>query len=246
MSDENKIQMLTPLFRLSFPKLLKAEPFLDPKTKKPKGDPKFTMSGIFEPDALKKFVMSDGADGKMEVDIVEVCKKLASDTWNEGKPLTPDRLKELFPKQANGKSYWPIQKGDNLVALEASKKKPKEMGHLVGMFNISMQGGAEYPPRLSFREAGNPKPVYLDRDVPADVKKINSLFTAGNWCKAEVNLRAIEVNSNKYITFYLNHVQFKKVGEKIGGGNSLMDRFDGADGGEGDADLGEEGFSDDI
>ena len=89
---------------------------------------------------------------------------------------------------------------------------------------------------------------YSYRDL-LELKIIKKLFLPGNYAMLELSIVPNEVNGKCYLTFYVNHVRFKKVGDRIGGGNSMMDRFDGIDGGEGDVDptAGDDDFgADDI
>ena len=227
---ELKANLITPLFRLSYPKLDVPVPYME--NGKQKGDPAFSMQMIFEQDALTKFKRAS-EDGSFEdVSVKKVCMELVEGKWPGQKP------EEVFPKNNKGKSQWPLKNGDKLIELENKKDKPKKLDHLAGMIMIPAKCNQDYPPKLSYKEAG--KLIKLDRDIPSDMKIIKRLFSGGNYCIAELNIIPLEVNGNNYLTFYVNHVQFRKEGEAIGG-SSLMDRFDGIDGGEADIDPTDDG-----
>lgn len=234
--EDAKISILTPNFRMSYPKLDKPVPFM--RNGKPQGDPKFSLQMIFQPEDMGKFKMVGDGDEIVDVDISKVCKDLAMKRW-------PGReLPDLFPKKSNGLTNWPIKKGDTLVQLEGNKAKPKNVDHLEGMYVITATGSAKYPPQLRYRDKG--QIVTLDRESEADMKIVKKLFGVGGYyASAEISLMAHEVDDKCYVTFYLNKVMFKKEGERLGG-QSLMDRFDGLDGGESDVDptAGDNDFGD--
>jgi hypothetical protein len=227
MSDKQvKASLLTPMFRMSYAHLLEPRQFIG-KNGKPQGDPSFSMNAILNADDLKKFRMIDENDQLKDVDITQVCKDLAAEKW------PGQALGELFPKKPNGTSDWPIKKGDTIIALEAKKSKPKDVSFLAGMFQIPMKGNTTYPPQLRYRENG--ETVVLDRENEAHKKVIKKLFDSGNYATAEISVMAQETPQGNFITFYLNKVMFKKEGKRLGG-QSLMDRFDGIDGGSDDFD----------
>jgi hypothetical protein len=213
---------------MSFPKLLTPEVYKDKATGKLNGEPKYSLRMILDPADTKKFKQE--VDGKFaDVDVVEVCKRLAALQWPN---LT---LPEIFPKLPNGMSAWPIQMGDKIMEVNAKKAKPSKMDYLAGKVQISATASEKVPPRLSYYDTVAGKRITLDRENPDDVKKIKKLFDGGNYAFCEVSIVPVEVSQKCYLTFYVNHVAFKKEGEKFGG-QSLMDRFDGIDGGEGDFD----------
>ena len=234
-ANEVKISLLTPTFRMSYPNLLTARQYV--RNGKPQGDPNFSVNMIFDAESLKKFRMVDENDKLVDVDITQVCKDMAAKKWKG------TELSELFPKKPNGTTDWPIKKGDNLIALEAKKTKPKNLDFLAGMYQIPAKGSVKYPPQLRYRENG--EVITLDRDNEAHVKIIKKLFDGGSSASAEVSVLAQQTPQGNFSTFYLNKVMFKKEGKRLGG-QSLMDRFDGIDGGESDVDptAGDEDFGD--
>jgi hypothetical protein len=226
MADEAKISILTPNFRMSFPNLEKPRQF--ERNGKPQGEPKYSVEMIFAAEDMGKFKTLNASDELVDVDIVKVCKELAAKKW-PGRELT-----ELFPKKSNGTTNWPVRKGDTLIALREAQGKGRNLDHYAGMFVINATGSAKYPPQLRCRRDG--QVITLDRDNPEDVKTIKKLFgNGGNYASAEVSLVAQEVDDKYYVSFYLNKLMFKKEGKRLGG-ESLMDRFGGLDGGESDFD----------
>lgn len=237
MSEDIRAQVMSPIVRIGRSSLDIARVFKDPVTKKENGEPKFSLSMIV--DDVSKF--NRDVDGTLAaVNVTELCKELAAQKWPN---LT---IQEMFPKKPNGDRDWPIKKGDEIIALNAKKPKPAKLDHLKDKVQIGASAKAEYPPRLSYIDPMTKKPVDLDRDNPEDMKKIKKLFLPGNYVKTELSIVPNEVNGKCYVTFYLNHVRFMKEGERInGGGSSMMDRFDGIDGGEGNFDpTADEDFGD--
>ncbi len=53
---------------------------------------------------------------------------------------------------------------------------------------------------------------------------------------AELSAVAGDAGGNKYVTLYMNSIIFIRHDTKFGGGNSLMDRFEGVKGGASDYD----------
>lgn len=239
MSEDIRAQLLSPLIRFSRVTLDKPRVYKDPETGKENGEPKFGLGMLFTPEDLKKFRQEQ--DGKLvEVDVKAIGMELCKQKWPE---LT---LQEMFPKKPTGDSDWPIKDGNKQIELNAKKKKPKKLDFLAGMFQIGTSASHKYPPLLQFNDPtqGN-KRVTLDREIDADMKQIKKLFVPGNYGICEVSIVPNEVNGKCYLSFYLNRVLFKKTGERIGGGSSLMDRFEGIDGGEGDFDPnGDDDFGD--
>lgn len=239
MSEDIRAQLISPLVRISRVQLLEAKPYKDPKTGK-QSEPKFGLAMIIEPDDLKHFKQE--VDGKLvDVDVSALSKELVKKKWPELE------IGEMFPKKPNGDRDWPIKKGDEIIAIAAKSDKKSKLDFLAGKYQIGTSASQKMPPRLSYKDPVESKVITLDRDNPDDVKKIKKLFNSGNYGICEVSLVPNEVNGKCYLTFYLNHVRFKKEGERIGG-TSMMDRFDGIDGGEGDLDPtdGADDFGDGI
>lgn len=225
--------LITPVFRLSYPNLV--EPRAYQENGKPKGDPKFSLEALIEPDDLENFKIHDETtDGLVPADIRKIAVQVAKETWGSD-----------FNVKAEFAGKWPIKKGDD----EADKKeaKGKDGDPYRGKYVINAKANEEFPPRLYYRADGKRKQIA--RGMDSDEARAKQLFAAGNYCVAEVTCKAGESPQGKYITFYVNSVLYVKEGERIGG-NSLMDRFDGIEGGISDYDptegMAEETLDDEI
>jgi hypothetical protein len=220
MSNSTRV-LITPVFRMSYPNLLKARPFM--RNGKPAGEPKFSVGGIFDPEDMGKFKTFDEGTGKfIDVSLPVVLVELAKAKWPGINVKEAVAAKELD---------WPIKNGDQLAQKAEAKKKSAD--HFVGKSIIQLSSSGEYPPNLYMRENGKRK--QLARGLDADEKRAASLFVAGSYAYAEVNIKPQETPQGRFITFYLNSVSFSKPGERIGG-QSMMDRFDGVEGGASDHD----------
>lgn len=214
--------LLTPTFRLYYPSLL--EPRSYQKKGQAKGAPKYSLSMIFEPDALKKFKIADDDGELVDVNIRDVLKELAVEGW-------PD-IDDIPAAIKHGGIKWPIRKGEIVAKKKDGTTKHAE--HLDGNFVINAASSEQYPPSL--KAYVEDKQINLTRGLTADDTKIKNLFAGGNYAFAEVNVKPTEVDENKFLTFYLNAICFTKPGERIGGGGSLMDKYQGTHGGEADVD----------
>lgn len=226
---EAKAQLITPMFRMGYTaQLITPKAYIPPGQTKPQGAPKHQLPMIFTEEAMGKF-RQPAEDGSLEeVNVRDVCKSLVKIKWPGVDPKT------LFTNQKGVvMANWPIKTGDKLIEANAKKDKPRKLDHLAGCYQITASSNEDKPPKLSYIEAG--KRVYLSRDNPADMKVINRLFLSGYYAIAELSLLAQETPMGNFVTFYLNHVQFRKEGERIGGGG-LMERFEGVLGGEADLD----------
>ena len=223
--SKNTRNALTPLFRMSFPNLLEAKAFM--RDGKPQGEPTFNLTGIFDIPDLKKFRVADpeNPDTLVESDINLVVAQIAKAEW-------PD----LEIKTAMAPT-WPIKDGDLYAKRQEAKKKNGDA--YKGKKLISMKASLEYPPTLYAVIDG--KKVTLNRAFEKDMQLAKGLFQGGHYAMAEVNLSPSTmkkgVNNETgqdiieyYVTFFLNGIRFVKQGEKFGG-QSLMNRFDGVDGG---------------
>lgn len=215
--------LLTPEFRMSWPALLKAVPFQN----KPNSE-EFSVLGIFDPDNLAFF----RDENKQDRDIRRVMADLAQEEW-------PD-IKNVNEEVKARKLYWPVVDGDQKAAELEARSKNGDV--YKGKRLMRLKAKAERPPELRFVVDGRYK--VLDRMDDADVSKINSLFVAGNYAFAEINVRPTQTPQGRYMTLYLNKICFLRTGERIGGGPSLMDEDD-VRGGTSDYDP-TQGMSDDI
>lgn len=230
MSNENRIQLITPLVRLSFPKLLKPEPYMEGG--KPKGEPKFSTQMIIDVADEAKFKRATADDKFEDVSIKKICADLAKAEW-------PDMtLEQCFPRKPKGGTDWPIKIGNKMIEAndKLEGKAKKKLDYLKDKLQISVSASEKYPPGLFYTDPVSKERVQLDRDNPEHVKIIKKLFDqGGNYVICEVSVVAQTYSDKCYVTFYLNNVFFRKQGERMGG-QSLMDRFDGIDGGEGEYD----------
>lgn len=212
---------ITPVFRMSNANVITPKRFKDPKTKKEKGDPTFSLTGIFEPDDMKKWFMVDDQSEKgfTEVDLAATLVQIAKEKWSG------IDVKAEFAKA------WPIKAGDAKAAkLEENKKNGD---YLKGKKTVNFKSKEDVAPRLIVWENG--VKTELNTTDPEQKKKAEKLFVSGYYARALVKVMATEMDESKYLTFYLNEVRFVKVGEKIGG-TSAMDRFEGVYGGSSDHD----------
>lgn len=216
---KNNRTLLTPMFRMSFPQLIEAKPYI--KNGKPQGDPKYSVTMIFDPADLTKFKAQDPNDPNklIDVDANLVVAELARAEW-EG-----IKLKDRTVDGGMADS-WPITSGDVYAAKQEAKGKPGKA--YVGKKLITAKTGVEYPPTL--RVVQNGKVVSLNRAFDKDMTLAKSVFTGGYYAMAEVTLSPSEVDGERYVPFYLNGIRFVKEGERFGG-QSLMDRFGGTEGG---------------
>jgi hypothetical protein len=201
-----------------------------PTQYKNKGDYTFNVEMMFEADQIENFyVWNEETEALDSVDLKTVLVEISKEMWPGESP------KEVF---VNGKG-WPLKNGDKKA--EAMAKRNKDGSVYNGKTIISAKAKLDYPPMLFYKSAG--KRVQLDIDYDEhkpinsdDLAMANKLFQGGNYGYAEINFKAVEIDSDsKYITPYLNMVQYAKDGEKLGKG-SRASRFDGIDGGSSDFD----------
>jgi len=221
------VTLLTPVSRLSYPNLIEArQPTRDGKPI-PNSLKSFTASLIIDAADLTKFKKDDGAGGFAECDVRVEAARIAREEWPG---MSSEDLKTTFAKVG-----WPIKKGE--VLAEKRKAKGKDVGDLYdNKWIMAAKTGEDKPPVLGVIENGKFKQFNLGLET--DLKRAKALFQAGYYVMAQVNLRTSEMTSPsgdkiKYITPYLNRITFVKEGERIGG-QSLMDRFAGIEGGASD------------
>ncbi len=225
--SQNSRTLITAPFRMSFPNVIEAKPFMQDGKPKPGSQPTFNISGIFDPADLEKFQAADPNDPTklVTVNVALVCAQLAKAEWPE-----------LEIKTAMA-ATWPIRSGDIYAAQQEKKKKNGDA--YKGKKIINMKAMQEYPPTLSAVVDGKLKT--LNRAFSDDMKLAAQLFQGGHYAVAEVNLSptTMKKGTNQqtgedvieyYVTFWLNSLRFIKQGERFGG-SSLMTRFDGVQGG---------------
>lgn len=227
MADKpkNNITVLTPAFRMSFPNLIEAKPVV--MQGKAQGDPIFSMTGILDPEATKQFKVVDPKDATklIDADINLLILQIAKAEWP-----TLDIKNEMA-------KTWPVYSGDIYAAAQVEKGKSGDA--YVGKKLFNMKAQQEYPPTL--RAVVDGKVKIFNRGMPSDMQLAKHLFTGGHYAMAELNLVPYKIGPAKdasftyYVTAYMNNVRFVKEGERFGG-QSMMDRFAGVDGGSSDID----------
>jgi hypothetical protein len=216
---KNNITLLTPMFRMSFPQLIEPKAFV--RAGKPQGEPKFSVTMIFDPESLKNFQKQDPNDPNklVNVDVSQVVAELARAEW-EGIKLNADT------KSGGMADTWPIINGDTYAAKQEAKGKKGDA--YKGKKLITAKTGVEYPPTLRLVVDG--KVEKLSRALDKHMAMAKAAFVGGHYAVAEVTLSPTELDGERYVPFYLNNVRFVKEGERFGG-QSLMDRFGGTEGG---------------
>lgn len=211
--------VITPLCRLSYPKLVTPEPFTDAKGVK-KGDPVYTTELLVPNEDMDKFKAFDEETGDfVDVDFAKVCAAVAKEKF-------PDvNLKDAVNQ---GLLSWPIKSGD-ARAEEKGAKGEHYAGHKVirgkALTKIKDRPNA---PRLYYVEKGDRQMIARGTDEGS--QRAEHLFYGGAYVLAELSIVAGDM-PNKYVTCYINSVRFVKDGTRFGG-TSLMDRFEGVMGGE--------------
>lgn len=223
MTEAVKQVLLTPVSRMSWPKLVTAVAFKD-AAGNTKGDPYFGSELLFSVDDLEKFqVLNEETEQFEFVDVRIIASQLAKKKW-------PDiNVKEAVAANA---LHWPVHNGDTHADKKAAAGKNAE--YYRDHRFIRVKAMEQYAPSLKFLK-GKEK-INLQRGIDADMEKAKALFTGGSYVFAEITGVANETAQGRYITFYLNSICFVKSGERFGGGGNLMDKYDGIQGGESDKD----------
>jgi len=218
MADKEPVILITSEFRMSYP-----ESLIKPQQYKGKGPYRYSVEMLFEPDALTRFKRPNPDTGEFEdVDVRSICAEVAKQQW------PGINVKEAVE---NNELRWPIIKGDKKA--EKREQNNKRSDYYKGMEIITAKTGEEFPPRLYYVEGGKVKQI--TRGMDSEEAKAKQMFAGGNYGYAEVNIKAMEVDEKKHVTFYVNSVRYTREGERIGG-MSMMDRFEGVQGGVSDHD----------
>jgi hypothetical protein len=216
----------------SHPHLITAVPYKENGVEK--GDPRFTLSMVFDTTDLAKFQAEDATGNIVEVDDI---RKLAVALAREQFPelLDAKAFKGAFYKGDDTPTKgWPFVAGDKTAADMETKGKDG-FERFKGKIVIAAKTYEKSPPILTYPvvEGGKTKWKTLQRGSDVDMKKAQDLFQGGNMFRAELSMRASIVSDAYYISFYINAVRFLAVGEPFGR-KGLMERFDGINGGESD------------
>jgi hypothetical protein len=242
MASKNPSRSLvTPEFRMSFPHIVVAHPYME--NGKPTGKEAYQVEALFEEAALDSFKAFDEATGKyVDVNLLKLLVSLAQEAW------PGQNIKEIFDGQkdkfGNGGKGWPVKRGDVLKAQR--EEKGKKADHYAGVRVMSLTSNKVdtiQPPAMSM--VTGPKTFKtLDRTLDGDIAKAKSVFTGGNYAFATIGIVAMTVAGTKYLKPYLNSIRFTRTGKPLGG-TSEMDRFDGVSGGASDHNP-TEGMEDEI
>ena len=233
-NDNPSVTVITQPFILSYPKLFKPEPYMEDG--KAKGDPKYSFEAISDLDELLTWQILDKdanefIDGGVEKRLVA----LAREKWGADFDVKAAVM--------HGGLSWPFKSGDKKFEEKGSTAehyKGKKFWRAAALAEIN---GSPNAPAL-YCDDGKAKAVKLLRGTEAGKARIAELFYGGAICIAELNAVAGTAGDNKYVTFYVNSVVFKKDGERLGGG-SHMERLLGVKGGETDYDP-TQGMSGDL
>lgn len=220
--------LITPEFRLSYPNLVTPRAYQD------KGDKKYSLEMLFDPESMGKFKAPDEASGTfVDVNLAQIAAEVAKEEWNG------INVKEAVGSGALG---WPINSGDAKADKREMKKKSGD--HYRGLKVISAKASLEYPPTLYVKKTDGGWGRMM-RGMDSEESQANNLYAGGNYCFAEINVKAVETPQGNFVTVYVNSVKFLREGERLGG-QSLMERFDGIGGGQSDHDPTAGMGSDDI
>lgn len=227
--------LLSPQVRLSYPKLIKAERFKDPETGQEKGDPVFNTEMLCPVDDLSKFRTWDEDKGEWHYDnLNSFCARLAK-----------KRFGADFDVQAaieHGGIKWPVTNGNKNA--ERGEKYSHYAGHyIVKGKALSEINGRVNAPTLFYMEKGDRKTIARGTEQGGQLAA--DMFYGGAWVVAELSAVAGNAGDNKYVTLYMNSIMFIRHDDKFGGGNSLMDRFEGVTGGSSEYDP-TEGMDEEI
>ena len=210
-------------FVLSYPKLTKAEPYMEDG--KPKGEPHFSLEAISAKDSLMEWIEVDreGGDFKEGVNVqkrlVELCKELFGQDYNVVEAEKHGGLKWAF-KEGDTRADEKGQKGEHYRGKKFWRAKAKE--YINGTRNEVI---------LYAREEGGVRRI-LPGTTEGD-REIAQKFYGGAIVTAEVNASVGETEFGRYTTFYLNSVIFESDGDRLGG-ESNVERFYGVKGGQSD------------
>jgi hypothetical protein len=214
------VTVITEPFILSYPKLLKAEPFME--NGKPKGDPVFSFEAISALDALSAWdILNKESDeftkGKVEVRLVALAKEKWGDDF------------DVVAAVKHGGLSWPFKSGNAKADEEGAKADHyRDTKVWRGKALAEINGSPNEP---SLYDGSGGYLVKLMRSTEAGKSRINELFYGGAICTAELSAVAGTTGENKYVTFYVNSIVFERDGDRLGGG-SRIERIRGVKGGE--------------
>lgn len=218
------VTFITAPFILSYPKLMKPEPYTE--NGKPKGEPQYSFEGISAIDSLENWLLVNRETG--EFDPINVEKRLvalAKEQWGNDFSVK-DAVK-------HGGLSWPFKSGDKKADDKGEKGehyRDKKFWRAKALAEIN---GNLNSPDLWVK---TPKTVErVIRGTTQGDQLASQKFYGGAVCTAELNAVAGETAQGKYVTFYVNAVVFQEEGTRLGSGSNI-ERMYGVKGGKSDYD----------
>jgi len=217
IAPTEQILVRTPIFRMSFPNLVKPNVF------KKGAPPSFNCQMLIDPSTVEAGFEIKPEGGSWEpVDVRRVFMSVAEHKW-------PDT--DIREAVKHGGIAWPLKDGD---ALADKREEAKKKGDVYrGMKVVNIKSSPDYPPLLYVLDKG--KILELDRGDEDDFKRAEGLFRAGSYARANANVKGVETPQGKFIVLYANAVLYAKEGPRIGG-MSGEERFGGVEGGTSEID----------
>jgi hypothetical protein len=221
MANKNpSATVVTERFIISYPKLLKAEPYVE--NGKPKGDPVYSFEGISEVDSLNSWnILDKEKDAFVPGSVEKLCVSLAKEKWGADF--------DVRAAVQHGGLSWPFKSGDKKAETKGEKAavyRGKKFWRAKALAEIN---GTPNEPALYFADKDG-QLVKLLKGTENGKQRINESFYGGAICTAELNVVAGETAKGKYVTFYVNSVIFETDGDRLGGG-SAVERLRGVKGG---------------
>ncbi len=214
------VTVITNPFILSYPTLLKAEPYKEKGVAK--GDPVFSFEAIADPESLKSWLILDREKDEFVPGSVEArLVALAKEKWGADYDVAG-------AVKHKGLS-WPFKSG-NIKADKGEKFKHYRDKKFFRGKALAVINGVPNEPSLYFSDENN-QLTKIIRSSEQGRQQIVDLFYGGAICTAEFNAVAGTTGDNKYVTFYINSVVFEENGERLGGGSNI-ERLRGVRGGE--------------
>lgn len=211
--------LFTTPFILSYPKLLKAEPYMENGVAK--GDPVFSFEGISPVESLGEWKRENKESGEFEpVNVEKLLVQLAKERFGDDFSVK-DAVKL-------GALSWPFKSGDKHFEQKGEKAKHYQGKKFWRAKALTEINGNPNEPNYYIAEKGGLTRV--QRGTTVGDQLIGQKFYPGAICTAEVCAVAGVSGTNKYVTFYLNAIVFEKDGERLGGGSGV-ERLRGVSGG---------------
>ena len=219
-NNTTSITLITAPFILSYPKLLKPEPYME--NGKPKGDPQYGFEGISAIDSLEEWREVNRETG--EFDPVHVEKRLVA--------LCKEHFGADFEVKAavkHGGLSWPFKSGDKKADEKGEKAEHYRNKKFWRAKALAEINGTPNSPDLWLATKDSIERIV--RGTTQGNELIGQKFYGGAVCTAELNAVAGETAQGKYVTLYVNAVVFQKDGERLGGGSNI-ERMYGVKGGQ--------------